>query len=114
MCYGILTFKVLYSKEGDDQAFGSGVVLSEIEVPPGSMGQRQRVEVKTPWPCMKVEAVVDQQSDDFVAIFGVAAYSTSRPSSLSTPINEGKMGGKDRDTVPPWGKGHNGINARLL
>jgi hypothetical protein len=90
VCFGICTFKVLYSKE-DDEKFGSGVVLSEITVPPAENGQRQRVEVKTPWPCMKVEAVVDQQNEDFVAIFSVNVWSTSRPSSLSTPINEGKQ-----------------------
>ena len=69
------------------------MVVSVIEVPPAQMGQRQRVEVKTPWPSMKVEAVVDQQSDDFVAIFGVSCYTSSRPSALSTPINEGKRDG---------------------
>jgi len=112
VCYGILSFKVLYSKEGDDdKAFGSGVVLSEIAVPPAVNGQRQRVEVKTPYPAMKVEAVVDLQSDDFVAIFGVKAYSSSRPSSLSTPINEGKSRG---EAQPPWGKGMHGINPRML
>jgi hypothetical protein len=113
VCYGILTFKVLYSKEGEeDKAFGSGVVLSQIEVPPSVNGQRQRVEVKTPWPSMKVEAVVDQQSDDFVAIFGVTAYTSSRPSSLSTPINENKGKGADK---PPWErKSMSGINPRML
>ena len=96
-CAGVETFKVLYTRNGHEQP-GSGVLLKELAVPEAQAGQRQRVEVSTPWPSMKVEAVVDKYRDTFVTLFDVVVYSSMRPSSQSTPL------GKDLKANRPWGR----------
>jgi hypothetical protein len=56
----------------------------------------QFISINTPWPCKKIEVMVTERSQDFIAIFDVATYSNSiRSSSLSTPTLQ-----KVRSSVP--------------
>ncbi len=63
-----------------------------------NFAQPSTTSIKTPWPCMKIEAMILQRNVDFPCLLSVQTYSTSsiRSSAASTP--QMKTRGKDKES----------------